>query len=1059
MMKRLTYLLLCLVIGIGITHAQTRTVTGTVTSAEDGEPVIGATIQVKGTSIGNITGFDGDFSIDVPTNATTLIVSYVGMESQEVAIKDKMTIVLGSSSELLGEVIVVAYGTAKKASFTGSAATVKTEQIEKRQVSNITQALSGAVAGVQTLAANGQPGTSATVRIRGIGSINAGAAPLYVVDGIPFDGDIASLNTSDVESMTVLKDAASAALYGARAANGVIIITTKKGKSGVTKINFEGRVGVNQRATRNYDVLQNPATYTEKAYEALYNGRVYTSGDSPAAANRYANLQLPQNSAGGLGYRIYSVPDGEYVIGMNGKLNPNATLGYSNGDFYFTPDNWSDETFEDKMRQEYNLNISGGGEKVNYYLSLGYLNDNGIINNSGYERITMRAKGEYDVKKWLKVGASVAYANTNSRYPGEQTSTSSSGNAFFLANVIAPVYPMYIRNADGSLMIDNRGQRVYDYGTSDQVDGTFQTNRSFMSISNPVGTLLYDKEAYKADIFSTNWFATATIIDGLKLTARIGLDVNNRRFLSMGNAYYGQSASYGGTAYQSYDRYMGIDMQYLATYNKTFNELHTIDFMVGYDGYRYESENTTASGQNLYNPTIGYVNNAIDNRIGYGSAGAYATAGVISRLNYDYDEKYFASVSFRRDGSSRFHKDNRWGNFWSASAAWVMNKENFLSDISWIELLKVKASFGQQGNDNIGNNYAYLDQFQMTGAEGVFSDGTLYYKGNKDITWETSNAFNVGSDFIFWDGKLAGSVEYFFRQTKDMLYNKPVSPSVGYAAVPMNIGSMRNSGVELDLTSEILKTRDLTWEVNFNATFLKNKIQELHPDLNGELIDGTRIYTEGESMYRMYLVKYAGVDPEDGQALYWAKNEDGSEYTTPNWSLASENKAATEDLLPTVYGGFGTTVNFFGFDASIQLSYQLGGTIYDSGYRNFMHSGNSSYAGQNWHKDILNSWSEDNKTSNIPRVNAQDTYTTSTSDRWMTSSDYLSLNNISIGYTIPKRVLTKAGIEKLRIYVVADNVALISARSGLDPRQSYTSATSSLYSPIRTISGGISLTF
>lgn len=1062
-------LLTCLFVGIGLVTAQTQTVTGVVISEEDGLPVVGASVSIKGTTLGTITDIDGNFTLpNVPSSAKTLQVSFIGMQAQEVAITSGIIkIMMKTDSEMLDEVVVVAYGTAKKASFTGSAATVKTEQLEKRQVSNVTQALSGAVAGVQTLSSNGQPGVSASVRIRGVGSINAGTSPLYVVDGVPFDGDISSINVSDIESMTVLKDAASAALYGSRAANGVIIVTTKRGKSGVAKVSFDGRIGVNSRATQNYDVLQNPATYIEKAYEAIFNGAYYKQGQSAEQANLYANQTLPTKGNGGLGYNIYTTPTGERLIGMNGKINPNSTLGYSDGKYYYTPDNWADETFENNMRQEYNLSVSGGGEKLTYYASLGYLDDSGIIPNSGFTRYSMRAKGEYEVKEWLKVGVGMSYVNSDSRYPGEQTNTSSSGNAFFMANMIAPVYPIYIRNADGSLMIDPRGQKVYDYGDGTQSAG----NRSFMSIANPVGALLYDTEEFLADIFSTNWYATATIVEGLKATGRIALDVDNTRYNSVGNPYYGQSASYGGTVYQYHYRTMGLDTQFLLTYNKTFNNVHTVDAMLGYDGYSFKSQYIAASGQNMYSPALGVVNNTINNRIGYGYANSYATAGYLSRINYDYDEKYFASLSFRRDGSSRFHKDNRWGNFWSASAAWVMSKEDFIRHLTWIDLLKVKASFGQQGNDNIGNNYAYTDQYQMTGADGVFSDGKLYYKGNKDLTWETSNSFNLGVDFTLWKGKLDGSIEYFSRQTSDMLYYKPVAPTAGYDKIPMNIGSMKNSGVEIDLKSTLVDTRDLVWDINLNATFLKNKIRKLHPDLNGELIDGSRIYREGESMYNFYLVKYAGIDSETGEALYWAKKTEGStdkdaagvevdeEYKTRLHTVASDNKKMTGNMLPTVYGGFGTSLKFYGFDASLQFSYQLGGKIYDSGYQYLMHGGNTNYAGRNWHKDILNSWSESNKNTNIPRVCAQDNYTISTSDRWMTSSDYLSINNITIGYALPSRILKSFGVEKLRIYCAADNIAVFSARAGLDPRQSYTSATNSLYTPIRTISGGLSLTF
>lgn len=352
-----------------------------------------------------------------------------------------------------------------------------------------------------------------------------------------------------------------------------------------------------------------------------------------------------------------------------------------------------------------------------------------------------------------------------------------------------------------------------------------------------------------------------------------------------------------------------------------------------------------------------------------------------------------------------------------------------------------------------------MDQFKVTGANGVFADGTLYYKGNPDISWETSTSYNIGVDFALLNNRLSGTIEYFGRESKDMLYNKPVAPIAGYSSMPMNIGSMRNSGLEIDLGYQIMDSKNFSWDVNLNATFIKNKILKLHPDLGGQLVDKLRIYEEGKSMYSLYLVKYAGVDPDTGKALYWAKDDDGVPYETDDWSIASETKESTGNLLPTVYGGFGTTLKAYGFDFSIQCSYQLGGEVYDAGYRFLMHSGNSSNAGRNWHKDILNAWTENNRNTDVPRLNAIDQYANSESDRWMISSDYLSINNITLGYTLPDVLTKKMMIGKLRVYASADNLALISARKGLDPRQSFTTVTTSLYTPIRTITGGISLTF
>ena len=999
------------------------------------------------------------------SSAKTLLISFIGLQSQEVAVKPVVKVVLKSDAEVLDEVVVTAYGTSTKGSFTGSASVMKADKIEKRQVSNVSNALAGAVAGVQILSNNGQPGESAKVRIRGVGSINAGTDPLYVVDGVPYDGDLSSINSADIESMTVLKDAASTALYGARGANGIIMITTKKGTSGKARVNFDAKWGVNSRAVKNYDVMTSPKNYMEKAYEAIYNGYTQTNGYPADIAHVQANKTLLSNSGGGVGYPVYTVPAGQLLIGSNGMLNPNATLGYmTEYGNWLTPDNWEDEMFQNKLRQEYNINVAGGNDKSTFYMAFGYLDDQGVIEGSGFTRFSGRLKGDYKVTDWLKVGANVNYINSESRYPGDQTNTASSGNAFYIANNIAPIYPMYVRGEDKQIMTLT-GRPVYDYGDGKSVPGY---SRAFMQIANPAGDLVYNKTNYMRDVFNTNWFAELTPIKGLTVSARFGLNVDNTRLNLLNNPYMGQSAEYNGEVVQAAMRTYGLDQQYVANYNFTLQDIHHFDITAGYDGYTYEYTELSGQGQNLYDPESEFVSNTIDKKNAAGFKQTYATEGFFGRVNYSYDDKYFGNVSYRRDASSRFSPDNRWGDFWAASVAWMITREEFMKNVTWVNMLKLKASFGQQGNDDLllpagksvggsqKNFYPWMDQYSVMGANGIFSDGTLFAKGNKDITWETSTSYNVGLEFALFNNRLNGSAEYFARKSSDMLYNKPIAGSMGYTYIPMNVGSMTNSGFELDLSYQIFNRKNFSWDVNFNATFVKNKINELHPDLKGQLIDGSSIYEEGESMYRMYLVKYAGVDEKTGEALYWAKDKDGKEYATAKYSLAQTNKAGTDNLMPKVYGGFGTSIEAYGFDASIQLSYQLGGQIYDSGYR-FMMAGKGE--GQNWHKDIYNAWTPANTKTDVPRLNAQDSFTNALSDRWLISSNYLSINNITVGYTLPSNLVKKMFIEKLRVYFTADNVGLIAKRKGLDPRQSYTTSTNSLYSPIRTISGGISLTF
>lgn len=1058
MKKKFTLASLCLMMGMGVAFAQNTQVTGHIVD-ENGEPVIGASIVVKGTTVGTVTDFDGNFSLEVPSQGKELEISYIGMEKQTVKVAPKINVTMASDTQALDEVMVVAYGTAKKSAFTGSAATIKNEKITARQTSNVTNALAGQVAGVQTTSNTGQPGKDAEVRIRGIGSISASNKPLYVVDGVPYDGEISAISTSDIESMTVLKDAASNALYGARGANGVILITTKRGKSGDARVSFDAKWGVNKRGVPNYEGVTDPGKFYEMAYAGIYNADLkgYAAAGDLAAANAYANQAMLSPTY--LGYQVFTVPNGQQLIGADGRLNPGATLGYSDGTYMYRPDNWSDEIFQNNARQEYNLSVSGANDKMNYYMSAGYLDDQGIVPNSGFQRYNARLKADYQVKPWLKMGGNVSFTHYDSREQDTEGG-SSNANIFYAANIVGPIYPMYIRDTQGNIMTDNRGFQRYDYGS----DTNFK-RQNVIPNANPLASYMLDKQKYSGDVVSGKWFADIDIWGGIKAKVNIGVDANNVRNTDLVNPFYGQyseTSGVGGIVSVTSQRYFSVNQQYLLTYNKTFKDVHNIDVLAGYENYNYKYQYLTGQREKIYDPNVPELGNGINNQTNNSYSRNYQTEGWLFRVQYDYDGKYFGSASYRRDASSCFHPDNRWGNFWSIGGGWLMNKEAFLENQEWIDMLKFKISYGLQGNDNLmyeggltRNYYPYMDQYMMANSNGDFST-SLYYKGNKDITWETSHSFNTGFDFTFWGGKLSGAVEYFSRKTTDMLYFKPVASSMGYSRFPENVGSMINRGVELDLNSTIIDTKNFSWSVNLNLTHFKNEVLELAPELNGQLIDGSRIYREGESMYQLYLPKYAGVNPETGESQ-WAltKPNDKGETVTTSYSEASSNRFATGDILPKVYGGFGTSLTAYGFDFSIAFAYQLGGRVLDYTYQSLM---DVDFTGHAIHQDMLNAWTPENKNTDIPRLNVNDLYAGASSDRWLTSSNYLSLQNITFGYTLPKSWTKKLMIEGVRLYFVADNVALWSARKGMDPRQGYTSV-DNVYSPIRTISGGISLNF
>lgn len=1071
MVKRLAMLTAGLFLLLGGALAQTR-VSGTVTSSADGEPVVGASVVVAGTSTGTVTDIDGHFEFTIPQGAgNKLTVSYIGMVSQTLHGKQNMSVVLNSDQHDLDEVMVVAYGTAKKSAYTGAASEIKTDKIENRLTSNVSQVLTGTMAGVQTYQSNGQPGTSATVRIRGISSINGVNSPLYVVDGVPYDGDLSALNPTDIEKMTVLKDAVSTSLYGSRGANGVVMITTKHGQTGKARITVDAKWGANSREVPNYDVIGNPGTYYEKLYETLYNSYTQTNHMSPTAAWKLANQNLTRQT----GYQIYTLPEGQTLIGKDGKLNPLARLGYTDGDYYYTPDDWEDETFKTTLRQEYNINVSGASDKVSYYASFGYLDDDGTIKGSGFKRFTTRTNVEYKARKWLTIGSNVAYSRTNSYSPEDQTSSddTSSGNAFYIANNIAPIYPIYVRDVQGNIMRDaTSGKKLYDYGDGSSTNNT----RNFMSLANPMSDLQYNLSEYLMDILDGNWFIKADLTHGFTATARIGLHSDNTIYHASTNPKYGQSASYGGENIQEQMRITALTHQYLLNYSNAFGR-NNVNLTAGFEGYRYNYEYFYADGENLYKMGDYTVGNTIDSRVGSGAAHEYNTAGFFFNGSYNWDERYFANFGYRRDGTSAFSKDNRWGNFFSVGLGWNMKKESWLRDVDFIDLLKLRASFGQTGNDNHESNsysyYAYVDQYKMTGSDGVFADGTLVYKGNSNLKWEKTNAFDFGVDYSFWQGRLTGSVDYYFRATSNLLDYKRVAASNGYTSIPVNMGTVQNYGFELEANYGIFRTKDFKWDVSLNMTFQKNRIHKLSSDYEGgQYVSGSRIYKEGQSIYNLYLVHYEGVDPETGLAMYTGVEtddegkpvtDDNGNYTyksTSNWNNAyNYARQSTSSLLPDMFGGFGTTLAWKGFDFSIQTSFQLGGDVYDSGYQSLMDTGNGFTAGTNWHKDMLNSWTPDNTITDVPRANASDNYPNNTSDRFLISSDYFSIDNITLGYTLPKSLLSKIGIEGLRVYFAADNVALFSARQGLDPRLGIVSVSTSYYTSRRSLTGGIKLTF
>ena len=1062
--------------------AQNKQVTGTVTDPE-GAAMAGVTVQVEGTMNATATNAAGQYSISAPAEAN-LLFSYIGMASQTQPVGQRTVIdvTMQSDSQVMDDVVVTAFGATKREAFTGSAAEVKAEDIAKVQTSNVAQSLAGKVAGLQLVNASGKPGSAPSIRIRGFSSINASQEPLYVVDGIPYDGDLNNINPADIESMTVQKDATSTSLYGARGANGVVMITTKRSKSRDAIVNVDAKWGVTSKALQNYDYVTNPAEYYEVYYSALNNYLMNAQGLDPIAANAKANQMITATSTnGGLAYQIYNVPAGQYFIGLDGKVNPRATMGnvvtYKGEDYLLTADDWDEEGYSAGFRQEYNASVAGSTDRMSMYASFGYLKDEGIVSNTDMYRYTARLRADYQAKKWLSIGGNASFSNYEWNQLSDEGASNSTGNVFAFTSNIAPIYPVYLRNPDGSKKIDSNGHVMYDYG-----DGmNAGLSRPYLSQGNALSQVLLDKAYTEGNAFTGTAYAEATIIKGLKVRFNVGTGLDEYRGTDMSNPYYGQFATQGGTLSKSHGRTFYLNTQELITYNTTFCQDHTLDVMAGHEYYYKKSYSLSAYKTNLFDVNYDELNGVIKDP-GSSASGRsmYNTEGYFGRIQYDYDGRIFVNGSYRRDASSNFHPDHRWGNFWSAGAGWLINKERWFN-VSWINMLKVKASIGSQGNDGIGS-FLYTDRYSIVndGAGNVSLNWTGY--GNKDITWETNTNVNVGVDFGMFNGRLSGTVEYFTRKTTDMLYSFGVPGHLGFLSYYDNVGDMKNSGIEIDVQGVLVNTKNVRWSVNANATHVKNKVLKIADENKSIGVQGhagfesgNKFVGEGLSLYTFYLPMYAGTDKETGEPM-WYKDEyeydaDGNVMRDETKSPIVKNRTVTKTYseatdylcgaaVPDLYGGFGTSIEFYGVDFGVNFTYQIGGLTYDSQYASQMSSPIAGSTGTNIHRDVYNAWREAGEENNIPRWQYNDQNSASSSDRFLTSASYLNIQNAQLGYTIPAKLTKKFGVSMLRIYVAADNIWYWSKRQGLDPRQSFSGGSSAAYyAPVRTISGGINIQF
>lgn len=1032
-MRKLSLLACALLLG-GAAYAQNMTVKGKVTA--NGLEMPGVTVSVKGTAGGTITSLDGDFTIKADAGSV-LVFSFIGYETVEVPVKGNgpINVELREKTTDLDEVVIaVPYGTAKKSTFTGSAGVVDKKIIANSQVASVSQALQGSVAGLQSFSASGQPGEDATILIRGVGSVNASTTPLYVVDGVPYDGALSSISNQDIASITVLKDAAAASLYGSRAANGVVMITTKQGsKKSAPSIEISAKYGFSDRAVKDYEQVSTEQ-YFMLEWEAIRNMRMNLkkNPDTAEAAAAYATQNLILNYIGINPYgTAYPQP-----IGTDGKLVEGARLLWN--------DSWEDALSQDAHYTDLSARVSGGSENSQYYFSLGYMDNQGAYIGSGFKRYTLRANITSDLTKWLQVGVNVGLTHSIQDFP--KSDDSSLGNVVLAARSIPSFYPVYERDPEtGAYVLDENGQRVYDYG---------KYRHGSYAGYNQAQSMLYDKNEIKRDAASVRGFLQVTPIEGLTYKMSLNIDYNSRFTHDYANPTYGKEPVTGSVS-KSNTRTTGMTFNNVVNWEHTFGEVHNVRLMAGQEYYEFNTSNFGGSRSNVI--TDGYFEPDVASTLtGFsGNSDQYKLLSYFGQAEYNYAQKYFASVSMRADGSSRFHPDNRWGAFWSFGGSWKIGREAFVEEAagSWLSDLTLRASYGAQGNDNVGY-YAYQALYSI----GSFLGETTLTTSRLDtpeLSWETNLNANIGLDFSLWSNRLFGTVEWFQRTSKDLLFSRDLVPSSGFSSIDDNIGKVRNYGWEFTLGGTPILTRDWTWRLSVNATTYKNEIVNIPTDV---MWSGTKKWVKGGSIYDFWMYEWAGVDPETGDAQwYMTDTETGERVKTTNYgSLTSQDKVKVGNALPKVSGGFQSDLTWRDLSLSMAFAYSIGNKIYNRDKASLM--GVSGANGSTMSKDLLNRWTPENTQTDVPRLEYDQTsYFTSASTRWLVDGSYLRLKTVTLNYNLPKKWIQPAMLKDVSIYVQGENLLTFSKQQGLDPEQALGGVTYWRYPAMKTLSFGINV--
>ena len=1145
---------------VSIEQPQKKVLTGTIID-NNNLPLPGVSVMIKGTTLGTVTDTEGKFSLSIPEESQTLLVSFVGMRSQEIAIANKTIVNIVMEEEAIGidEVVAVAYGTMKKKDLTGSISTVDGNLISAQANSSVTKALEGAAPGIQVSSIDGQPGLDMGIRLRGVGSSSQNASnSLVVIDGVPaqHDNPLSTINPKDIASITVLKDAASTALYGSRGANGVILINTKKGSKGKTKFSFQGRWGVNQVGPYQYDKITDPKDIYEYTWQAIYNSVRFGVDGSGLSKNYTTNVQNPNmshdeaaafasahlfnynNSAADpndpntnpaaynrnrLGnWMAYYVPgaiytttgsgsgasatmSGAYLVNTDGKLNPDAQLLYK--------DNADKYLLENKLRQEYNISATGGSENVDYFVSLGYLEDPSYIRGSQFKRYNGRANINAQLYKWLKLGTNVAYSYRETQSPATRYGRNPGAayaNAFMYINGLSQLYPFYAHDENGDFIYENGKKKVH-------VAAGDTYSPLGLSASAPYSVDLLtmldlDQDIRKSSDLVTRSYADFKITNDLTFTANLGLENYHEVRTRYWQSETGQ-ASGSGAYGKTFQNVTILNLQQLFNYSHDFDK-HHVDAMAGHEFNKYHLENINFKSAYELIPSfvadVNFVGRYVGGTFASPSTGEVKRAmeSYLGRARYSYDNKYYAEASLRYDGSSKFKiKENRWGTFWSVGGGWRVSSETFMENTqNWLNNLKVRASYGVIGNQSGIPNYATYQTWtygvkeyaSTTGGTGVPNGYVLKQNNfvNDGLTWENSHTFDAGIDISLFN-RVHGTFDFYNRNTVNTIWSQPIAYSLGQASLVMNNAKLQNRGFEVELDIDIIKNKDLFWTVSLNGTHYRTILKAVPPgigtgELDGNWIDkadawsaagtgatgdGVYLRGKGKDYYNLYVFKYGGVDQTTGLPLFYHKvtekdHEDGlysdiavgGDVKTTNHSTASRYELGS--AIPDWIGGFNTTIRYKNFDFTVMLAYQLGGKFYSTEYGNNLYrSGNVSSALSA--ELIGNTWTPENTDAKFPMAIYGDTYTGgSTFGSWrytdmaLFNASYLNVKNLTLGYTFPKAQLKRYGVSNVKLYVSADNVLMVTSHSGIDPRMSLVGGFdvgAYAYPSMRTISFGINL--